>query len=240
MIVRTIPEYFIDDKPLGRHVEHDPRSKAVKYLATLSTIGSVHHKRHGSLFNQGALGSCTGNATAAALNTEPNYRHATGTLQKVHNLLHEKDAVSIYKLATELDNIDGKYPPEDTGSSGLAACKAAKKLGWLRSYHHAFGLEQALQALQVRPVITGVDWYEGFDEPDSSGLVTPAGQVRGGHEFVITGFELASTANPLLDGIVEADNSWGLNYGLRGRFHFTARTWGFLLEQQGDVTVPIT
>ncbi len=66
-------------------------------------------------------------------------------------------------------------------------CRAAKQLGMITAYHHAFGLQHALQALVLRPVITGINWYTSFDTPDpQSGVVAiaPGATVRGGHEIV--------------------------------------------------------
>jgi hypothetical protein len=229
--VKTLDEIVVPGKRLGRHVEHDERSRAFAVAAEpAEAIGPVSHRRFGML-NQGQLGSCTGNAMAGALNTRP-FRVGTATLLK------EPDAVRLYSEATRIDGIQGVYPPTDTGSSGLAVGKAAKKEGRIAGYGHAFSVKAALSALMKIPVITGVAWYEGFDNPDLTGLVKIAGQIRGGHEFEVVAFEPVSTNDPLLDGIVEAVNSWGYSYGVRGRFRFTARTWAELLADDGDVTVP--
>ncbi len=70
----------------------------------------------------------------------------------------ETEAVKVYELETKLE---GKpYPPNDPGGSGLMVCKAAKQMGLLTSYQHAFGVQHALEALVLRPVITGVSWYD--------------------------------------------------------------------------------
>jgi hypothetical protein len=82
---------------LGRHVEHDPRSRA--FSAGTAAIKTVSHKRHGKPFNQGNLGSCTGNAMAGLLMTEPFWVRG--------RVLTEKDAVALYKAATKLDSISG-------------------------------------------------------------------------------------------------------------------------------------
>jgi hypothetical protein len=94
---------------LGRHVEHDPRSRA--FSAGTAAIKSVRHTRHGKAFDQGELGSCTGNAMAGVLMTEPLWTRGRN--------LTEADAVALYKAATKLDNIAGSYPPKDTGSPGI-------------------------------------------------------------------------------------------------------------------------
>lgn len=211
---------------LGRHVEHDPASVAYGIEATGRALTKVLWARGGRPFNQGQLGSCTGNATAGLLNTAP-FRQARGG-----KLLTEKDAVAIYELATTLDAIAGQYPPTDTGSSGLGACKAAKKLGYISGYKHAFSIHAALEALMDGPVITGVNWYDGFDNPDANGLVEISGQVRGGHEFEVLGYDPATD-------LVTAENSWGRTWGVKGRFHFTSATWARLLAEQGDATVPV-
>lgn len=225
--VRLIPERRIPGRPLGRHVEHDPRSRRHAHQATGATLVKVLWHRFGLPLNQGQLGSCTGNALTGVLNTSP--EHVAG-----QKLFTEHTAVSLYELATTLDNIPGQYPPTDTGSSGLAICKAAKQRGLIAGYKHAFTLADALDALQHGPVITGVNWYTSFDTPDPTGIVeiTPGATVRGGHEFEVLGYD------PVTD-LVTAENSWGPTWGQRGRFRFTSKTWGRLLSEQGDVTIPV-
>jgi hypothetical protein len=181
--------------------------------------------RSGRPFDQGNVGSCTGNAIAGCLNTAPHHL-------KYQRRFTEAHALAIYSLATTLDGFPGTYPPDDTGSSGLAACKAAVQFGYISEYHHAFGIEQALRALQLGPVITGVDWYTGFDTPDSHGQIRISGDVRGGHEFEVFGYD------PETD-LCWCWQSWGIDYGVRGKFCMTSRTWGDLLSNQGDVTVPV-
>jgi len=83
--------------------------------------------------------------------------------------------------------------------------------------------------------MTGFRWYTSFDSPDPhTGLVeiTPDARVRGGHEVVA--HEIDAEAN-----LVWFWNSWGPDYGVGGRFCMTFETWGRLLDEQGDVTVPI-
>jgi hypothetical protein len=180
------------------------------------------------------LASCsnpTHCAVVGACNTQP--IHAKGT-----RTLTEQKAIDVYSLATSLDEFAGQYPPTDTGSSGLSAAKAGQRLGLLKSYRHAFSVEEALNALMVKPVITGVNWYEGFDNPEKDGLVKIAGQVRGGHEFVVIGFLTGRNyASGFEDSIVVAVNSWGSGWGNKGRFMFTVATWRQLLAEDGDVTI---
>lgn len=233
-MISLIQEYAVEGKPLGRHIEHDEASRGFAWEAKAkpSALKTVFHTRRGGPFNQGKIGSCTGNATAGAINTSPIHEVGMRTLA-------EKDAVIIYSLATQLDGIGGVYPPDDTGSSGLSAAKAAKQLGYIGDYKHAFSVLAALDALQVGPTIAGIGWYEGFDTPDANGLVSIAGQVRGGHEIEQVGFIVMGN---LEDSLVVCENSWGEEWGatidgVPGRFSMTVKTYTSLLGDQGDVTI---
>jgi len=185
---------------------------------------SVTHAAQGLPLNQGDIGSCTANALCGALDSSPDDQGG--------KTFAEDSAVQLYELETKLE---GKpYPPNDPGGSGLMVCKAAKELGWIKSYQHTFDIQHALEALVLRPVITGVSWYTSFDTPDRTGLVEIAkgATVRGGHEVVADGIDADNK-------LVWFWNSWGPEYGLGGRFCMSFGTWERLLSEQGDVTVPI-
>lgn len=217
-----LDERVIPGKRLGRHIFHDPRSRDFP-ADRAAQIMSVTHKANGLPLNQGDIGSCTANAVCGALDSSPDF---TGGAPRSEN-----DAIQLYEVETRLEG--QPYPPNDPGGSGLEVCKAAKQLGWIASYTHAFGVEHALLALVVRPVITGISWYTSFDTPDATGLVVIASgaTIRGGHEVVADGID---TANQL----AWFWNSWGPSYGVSGRFCMSFDTWQQLLAQQGDVTVP--
>jgi len=134
----------------------------------------------------------------------------------------------LYSEATRLDGM----PDTPPGSSGLGAAKAAKALGYIRAYHHAFGLEPALAALVLGPVAVGIDWLSGCDEPDKDGLVRYEGRSRGGHEIEAYGLDVER-------GLVHLWNSWGPSWGLRGSFSLTFEDFGKALAAEGDVVVPV-
>jgi hypothetical protein len=223
VVRKELEEKRVEGRRLGRHVEHDARSRNFAAERAPRVI-SVDHAARGLPLDQGKLGSCTANALCGALNSS--HPHLGETLD-------ERDAVKLYEVETR---IEGKpYPPNDPGGTGLAVCKAAKQRGLIGSYTHAFGIEHALLALVLRPVITGVQWYTSFDEPDrSTGLVglTQGATVRGGHEVVADGIDASSE-------LVWFWNSWGKKWGKGGRFCMSFATWERLLAEQGDVTVPV-
>jgi hypothetical protein len=183
------------------------------------------HVRHAEPFDQGDLGSCTGNAMAGALMTDPYYISG--------RTLIEKNAVQLYEQATHLDKVKGSYPPDDTGSTGLAVAKAAKKDGYISAYAHAFGMQHALGALTIAPVIAGINWYDSFDTPLHTGEcpLTADATVRGGHEVELFGLDVEKQQ-------VWAYQSWGPTWGgLRnGTFWFSYATFERLLSETGDVT----
>jgi hypothetical protein len=205
---------------LGRHVDHDPRSR--DYPALRATpLRTTLHRRRTRPYDQGTLGSCTGNAIAGLLMTDPFWRSGRH--------LSEVSAVKFYSYATAHDNVPGTYPPDDTGSTGLAAAKAARAFGYITSYRHAFGLQHTLEALTIAPVIMGAPWYEGFDEPDLHGYVRITGDIRGGHEFEVVGVDVVTHT-------VRACNSWGSEWGDAGYFVIPWDDVDRLLHEQGDVT----
>lgn len=217
MTVELLPERH---RRTGRHVEHDEASRS--FPARVAALRTVLHHRHARIFDQGNLGSCTGNAMAGIIGTDPFFRgpgHA-----------NEVTAISLYEAATRIDGIPGQYPPDDTGSSGLAVAKAARTLGYIDAYWHAFGLDHALGALVLGPVIIGIPWFDSFDSPGPHGLLelSPAAQVRGGHELEVIGIDVERHQ-------IRIANSWGTSWGDHGYCTMAFDTFGHVLHLQGDV-----
>lgn len=221
---QTIPERRVAGKRTGRIINHDEASK--EYVAEqASTIQSVSHLRRAAIFDQGDLGSCTGNALAGAMMTEPIWRP--------HRYLDEGVARLFYSLATRIDYFGGVWPPNDVGSSGLAVMKAAQWAGYISGYRWTFSLDSCLKALVLAPVIIGINWYDSFDEPANGLLeITPNASVRGAHEVVLRSINATSKR-------VGGDNSWGPAWGVHGQFAMSFDTLGRLLDEDGDCVVPV-
>lgn len=229
----TQRQYRIEqlDPRLGRHVNHDERSK--NFPAKTAALKTVRHSHHGITLDQLQLGSCVGNAGVQVVNTEPNWTQATEN--------NEPLAVKLYSATTAVDPYPGQYPPDDTGTDGLSACKVMKQWGWISSYTHAFGLQHALGALMLRPVMTGTVWLDGMFTPDKDGRVHVKGNEAGGHEYVIFGVEIVRTATGRVsyaNSKAWGLNSWGPSWGLGGIFYYVLSDYGHLLDRQGDVSVP--
>jgi hypothetical protein len=211
---------------LGRHIQFDERSRGFRVpLKAAAKIVSRTWLRRSNPFDQGATGSCTGNGAVGMLATAP--YHQKG---RTYN---EALARKVYSQATKLDVIQGVFPPTDTGSTVLAAMKAAKKLGLTKGYAWCFGLDDVLRTLStIGPVEVGVNWYEGFDAPTKTGLVKIKGAVRGGHAFEILGVDAKAKT-------VLAVNSWGTAWGAAGRFTISWKDLDRLLKEQGEATTAV-
>jgi len=217
---------------LGRHLEptHDERSRA--FPAAVAPLETTYHQHHGPILDQGQLGACTGFATAGALNTDP-------LLPPGRRPLGADDAKGIYGWATHHDPVPGYWPPTDTGSDGLSVAKAAKHLGLISGYTHAFGLQHVLGALVLRPLIIGIPWYRGMFTPDRDGIITPSGDLADGHEIELMAVDVERQ-------LVYFPQSWGLDWGVpapecgittRGTGRMRWSVLGGLLAQRGDATV---
>lgn len=240
MYVRRIPERAAAHPSagrLGRHVRHDPRSLAYLYPAhKVGDLVSVRHTRHIPVLDQGDLGSCTGNAAEGAIGTGALLDAIPLANQDrpstVNPVLDEQQAIQLYSAATALDDYDGEYPPEDTGSDGLSVAKAAQRAGLISGYTHCTSLDAALKALSQQPVIAGINWYSSFDAPDADGVIaiSKSATVRGGHEICLDELDVERKR-------VGFTNSWGTSWGAAGRAYVSWDDFGRLLDEKGDVTV---
>lgn len=219
--------------PLGRHQYHDSRNLAYAYQRSAPVLVTRLHTRQIPILDQGDVGSCTGNGEVGVLGTEPNWTTAAYAGYPAGTVLDEPLALKVYSGAEDIDG-DGPYPPNDNGSSGPSAAKAAMKLGLISGYTHCLSLTDVLDALQTQALSIGINWYDSFDSPASSGLIkiSPGAQVRGGHEPMLRGVDVESKT-------VFGDNSWGLGWGLSGSFQLDWATLERLLAEDGDGTVSV-
>lgn len=226
--VTLIPETAVGMQRLGRHVEHDPRSRNYPVSARLNAavpLVSKRWARRSPIFDQGQVGSCTGNAAAGWVACDNNTRPGLTSMT-------EKDALEVYALATTLDSIPGSYPGTDTGSTGIAAAKALVQLKHATGYTHGFSLDDCLRTLsQIGPVLLGIPWHKASFTPTVGGHVRITGAIEGGHEIVVDEIDAKNKR-------VWFDNSWATSWGVQGRGYFTFTDLGRLLAAGGDVTVP--
>jgi hypothetical protein len=219
---------------LGRNMWLDARSLAYMVENNANEMGKPLNDQSWErvlvVLDQGDLGSCTGNAGTGALGTQPFYdavgREVLPSLTDAGEA--EKFAVALYSDATVVDGYPGTYPPEDTGSSGLAICKVLKSRGTIAGYRWARSAYGFLRLLQNGPVLQGMPWYNAFFDPDHDGFIdanrnwTSSG-IAGGHEVEAVALELDST--DAFNSVITYVNSWGSGWGDGGRFRIRLRTY---------------
>ncbi|HEY5247770.1 MAG TPA: C1 family peptidase [Dermatophilaceae bacterium] len=213
---------WLDGRSLAFMVENDAHEMG-------KSLSHQHWERVLGILDQGQLGSCTGNAGTGALGTQPLYDAVwKSTLTTTDTAAAEKFAVQLYSDATVVDGYPGKYPPDDTGSSGLAICKVLKSRGTITQYKHARSAYGFLRLLQAGPVLQGMPWHEAFFQPDSSGFIDadPAWStsgLAGGHEVEALGVEIDD--HDAFNSVIIYANSWGTGWGDAGYFRMRLRTY---------------
>lgn len=181
--------------------------------------------------DQGQLGSCTGHAGTKCMTTLPFFLKVKGQIRRGHPRRNEKYSVNLYSDATKIDPWEGTYPPDDTGSSGLAIAQVLKNRGDITGYAHAFNTDAALDALVTSAVIIGIPWYNNQFYPDADGFISPGGNLEGGHELCVDEINVENE-------YVEGPNSWGRGWGpLGGRFRIKWDVLDTLLDDDGDCTI---
>ena len=223
-----VVEVAQQDQRLGRQVVHDPRSRGFAAPRELDLpTRSFRHRIYGprGLPNQ-RVGCCTGVDQCVKANARGN--------RVMGQILGIDTAETLYSRATQLDPWDGDWPPTDTGSSALAACKAAVEAGVIDRYEWIFGgVDQVLSVLRTRPVGVGTWWtWSMFDPDPETLLVDTAGARAGGHQWSIIGWDRRLDA---FEGLCW----WGEGWGRRGMFRIRRTHLGELLADDGDAHITL-
>jgi hypothetical protein len=214
------------DPRLGRQVVHDPESRRFEFprSADLPTRSFTHRVYGPSPTPSQRIGCCTGVDQCVKANTLGN--------RVKGKIFTMADAERFYGRATQLDPWPGSYPPEDTGSSGLAACKAMKEAGEIERYEWILGgVDQVLTALPKKPVGVGTWWKEGmFNTDPETDLIDFSGPYVGGHQYTLIGWDQKMQA---FIGLCW----WGRDFGYNGRFKIRKNDLATLLHDDGDAHV---
>ena len=224
------------DPRLGRQCVHDPASRGYEHhpraLARPADLERQkwRHRIYGpKVTPRQRVGCCTGVDQCVKANAKGN--------RMLGVVLGMSDAERIYSRATELDPFpgawrDGDPDSVDTGSSGLAACKAAAEAGLIERYEWIFaGPRAVLATLRERPIGVGTWWHWDMFDPDpETMLVKPTGGKAGGHQWTLVGWD------PKLRAF-EGRCWWGDEFGDRGLFRIRFDDLGALLADDGDAHV---
>lgn len=242
------------DDRLGRHQVHNPKARLYDARRGVGwdpmPQTHVRHVRHAPVWNQGDIGACTANGALGVMCTGPFWRPPTGatTLAPLTGRpgvtpYLEADCYQLYREETRLDDslIPGHWEPQDTGSTGDWSMAALRARGLIKAWQHTFRWQDTVRLLAKQPISVGVPWYESMFEPDAKGMVRIAGQVAGGHQFVVDELIPVFDTNgrgQVVDYILGATNSWDTSWGLEGRFLIPGPVGRRLLAEGGDVVSP--
>ena len=205
---------------------HDPRSLRYGVADDLDWDAPLKPRswRRGPVLDQGEEGMCVGMGVAGELGCSP------VRVPGVDFALAE----GIYREAQGID----EWPGEDySGTSVLAGMKVAVARGYFSGYHWCLDIDQtARTVVQLGPVVIGVPWSSEMYSTDDRGVVKLGGSPVGGHCLVVTGFHPRHpwTGGPAFTWL----NSWGTDYGIRGRAVIRKDDLAQLLAVTGECAVP--
>jgi hypothetical protein len=203
---------------LGRRPAPDPRDD--QYPLRPRTIPVLPKVRHWRMFHspldQGHEGSCVGHAWKHFLMASP---------VCVNGPKEAPLAVDIYKEAQKIDEWPGEAYE---GTSVRAGAKILVAKGLVSEYRWATDIDTlATYLLTTGTVVMGTNWYEGMDAPDEGGFVRVTGRTRGGHAWLVLGYNRVR-------GVYRCVNSWGKSWGQAGRFWIAGEDLDRLLSEGGE------
>jgi hypothetical protein len=238
-VITIVQEKLPFHPRLGRNFRVDSRSLAFPYVPVSQVQTDGDWTRHVGPFDQGELGSCTGNAAIGCMATGSYYATATNPQGDFTGryALTEEGSVACYSDATKLDTFPGQYKPTDTGSDGAAVAQALKNAAMISGYTHATTGKTARLALGEGPIICGMKWFNSMFDAGATGQMTVdrTSGLAGGHEIVFDKIDMEL-------GQVWFTQSWGSSWGVvrdgvPGRAWFSIDDFDGLIDDQGDATV---
>lgn len=217
------------DPRLTRIVKFDEKSRLYPVLTTdvLGQAPRSYTWKCDQWLDQGQEGACVGFAVTHELIAKPSV--VTG--------LDAKFAIErIYWEAQKSDEWPGgSYPgakPAYEGTSVLDGIKAAQKLGYIKEYRWAFGLNDLVLAVgHVGPAVLGINWYDGMFDVQQCGYLHVSGKVAGGHAILCNGVDVKRKTFNL-------HNSWGPGWGVGGDATISWDDMERLLKEDGEACIP--
>lgn len=211
---------------MGRLVQKDKRN--LEFPLPKMEVPKDVRRRHwwaGPVYDQKDTPQCVGYAGFGWLTGGPVTNHP------------DFAPADLYHWAQQND----EWPGQDyDGTSTLGLMKALKEKGYIGEYRWATDADTLVAWILTKgPVLVGTTWFKDMFTPENdNGFIRPTGDESGGHEWRITGADLDRKAPDGTVGAVRMVNSWGVNWGDRGRAWVSIKDLDFLVKHDGEaVTV---
>jgi hypothetical protein len=186
----------------------------------------------GPVLDQGREGACVGFGCTAEYLASP-VRGRPPALDSQPNLpavrRAELLARDVYLSAQRIDAWEGEAYE---GTSVRAGMLVGRERGWWTGFRWAMSMAELRAALELGPVVVGVEWREGMYRAPG-GVVTVDGRVVGGHALLITGYSARRRA-------WRWRNSWSRSYGVNGSAYIRHDDLdSVLFRAGGEAAVPV-
>lgn len=213
---------------LGRKPHPDTPKAAQKYpirtLPEYRTTSTIYRYwwENGAWLDQGATGTCVGNAFA--------HRRADGPVRV--SGIDEAWAQELYVAASGDTTLQ-------EGTSGILACRILQQRGIISGYHWVTSAQELRNTiLTVGSVCVGTNWYSKMFYPVSqysNAYLDVSGSLEGGHEYVINGINLNPASGP---PFYRMKNSWNRTWAHGGTARIACEDLEDLVfNQDGDAVV---
>lgn len=206
---------------LGRR--HAPDERDRQFMLARPAEAAGVEKRYwittGAAYDQGRTSQCVSYAWQRFLTTNP----------------IKNKPLPFAEFYAECQRND-EWPGEDyDGTSVRAGAKIMRARGLVGEYRWCWDVETALaHLLAVGPLVLGTEWTTSMFSPDKHGHIRPDGQVVGGHAYVATGANRARRNPDGTVGAVRIVNSWGPDWGTRGRAWISLEHMDRLIRARGE------
>ena len=165
-----------------RNENHLAKDGVLRAMGATSPVefkpsSKLHRQYH--YFDQGNNPSCTGYGTATYLATAHEYTKSSIA------------GSEWYRRNVEFDRSQGRY--YDGGATCVAAFEVARQAGAISGYQWMYSIKEMQQAILLRPIVMGTNWYYEMWDRDPEKIVrfraNQPGQNVGGHFYVLNGYD---------------------------------------------------
>jgi hypothetical protein len=180
-----------------------------------------YHRVPNPRLNQGSTSQCTIYSVKQCALTGPNViKTFSATEQEMYEWCQRNDAWPGSETV----------PPTYKGTSTRASGRAAVLFGIATRYLWCFSIDDIIRALQLGPVVIGMDWWEHMSRPDKNNFIHIGGQRQGGHQIEISGYNRSRSETKF-----RLPNSWGNGWAVNGMCWASFSTIGDSMDNGGEV-----